>query len=135
MNIIATTVSLTVDDVAASSAFFATHLGFREVITDHGFVSLARDDAASDVVLLVCGSEVLPDKQRYERPAGMILAFTVTGLEAEYRRLQREGANITMALRDEPWGERLVQLTDPNGVVVQLVEWIAPAGAEGATGS
>lgn len=27
-----------------------------------------------------------------------------------------------MPLREEPWGERLFQLTDPNGVVVQLVE-------------
>lgn len=45
MNIIATAMSLTVDDVAASSAFFTTHLGFREVLADQGFVSLARDDA------------------------------------------------------------------------------------------
>ncbi|MFI9561564.1 VOC family protein [Nonomuraea endophytica] len=130
MNIIATTVSLTVDDVAASSAFFTTHLGFREVMADQVFACLARDDAASDVVLLRRGSEVLPGKQRYERPAGLIVAFTVTGLDTEYRRLRREGANITMPMREEPWGERLFQLTDPNGVVVQLVEWTAPAGAE-----
>ncbi|WP_283135772.1 VOC family protein [Rhizohabitans arisaemae] len=134
MNIIATTVTLTVDDVVASSAFFTTHLGFREVIADHAFVSLARDDAAGDVVLLKRGSQVLPDERRYERPAGMILAFTVTGLDAEYRRLRREGANITMPLRDEPWGDRLFQLTDPGGVVVQLVEWVAPAGAERRAG-
>ncbi|WP_433271540.1 hypothetical protein ACQPZF_12660 [Actinosynnema sp. CS-041913] len=24
---------------------------------------------------------------------------------------------------EEPWGERLFQVTAPNGVVVQLVEW------------
>lgn len=39
-----------------------------------------------------------------------------------------------MPLREEAWGERLVQLTDPNGVVVQLVEWIPPAGAGGLAG-
>ncbi|MBB5083183.1 VOC family protein [Nonomuraea endophytica] len=130
MNIITTTVSLAVDNVAASSAFFTTHLGFREVMADPSFVSLTRDDAAGDVVLLRRGSDMLPSEQRYERPAGLVLAFTVTGLEAEYRRLRREGANITMPMREEPWGERLVQLTDPNGVVVQLVEWIPPAGVQ-----
>ncbi len=28
-----------------------------------------------------------------------------------------------MPLREEPWGERLFQLTDPDGIVIQLVEW------------
>ena len=32
---------------------------------------------------------------------------------------------ITMPLRVEPWGERAFQVTDPNGVIVQLVDWNA----------
>ncbi|MEU4696148.1 VOC family protein [Nonomuraea dietziae] len=128
MNITTTTVSLTVDDVEASSGFFTTHLGFREALADEGFASLTRDDAAADVVLLRRGSEVLPENLRHQRPAGVIVAFTVTDIAAESDRLVREGANITMELRQEPWGEKLLQLTDPNGVVVQLVEWVAPAG-------
>jgi uncharacterized glyoxalase superfamily protein PhnB len=52
--------------------------------------------------------------------------FTVTGLEAEEKRLRSEGVDITMPLREEQWGERLFQLTDPNGVIVQLVEWTTP---------
>ncbi|MEU7900935.1 hypothetical protein AB0B45_49930 [Nonomuraea sp. NPDC049152] len=35
-------------------------------------------------------------------------------------------APITVPLHHEPWGEWVLQLTDPNGVVVQLVEWISP---------
>ncbi|MFI0420946.1 hypothetical protein [Spongiactinospora sp. 9N601] len=34
---------------------------------------------------------------------------------------------ITMPLRVDPWGERLFQVTDPNGVVIQLVDWVTPA--------
>ncbi|MFI6485888.1 hypothetical protein ACIBH1_48860 [Nonomuraea sp. NPDC050663] len=41
MNIIATTVSLTVEDVAAFRTFFTTHLGFLEVMVDQG-VRLAQ---------------------------------------------------------------------------------------------
>ncbi|MER5424339.1 hypothetical protein [Streptosporangium roseum] len=42
MNIIASTVSLVVDDVDASSRFFTTHLGFREAMNAEGFVSHSR---------------------------------------------------------------------------------------------
>jgi uncharacterized glyoxalase superfamily protein PhnB len=121
-------VSLTVDDVAASSDFFTTHFGYSQVMAADGFVSLAREDAAVDLVLLQRGIEVLPPEQRDQRAAGLILAFTVTAIAEHEERLRKAGAPITMPLREEPWGERLFQVTDPNGVVVQLVEWAAPAG-------
>ena len=123
LNITATTISLTVDDVAASRDFLTTHFGYREAAAADGFVSLTRGDAAADIVLLRRGIDVLPTEQRDQRAAGLILAFTVTGIAAEQERLRAAGANITMPLREEPWGERLFQVTDPNGVVLQLVEW------------
>ncbi|MFJ3233732.1 VOC family protein [Streptomyces sp. NPDC086787] len=128
MDITASTLSLTVDDVAASSDFFTTYFGYREVMAADGFVSLAREDAAVDLVLLRRGIEVLPPEQRDQRAAGLIVAFTVTGVAEHEERLRQAGAPITMPLRAEPWGERLFQVTDPNGVVVQLVEWAAPTG-------
>ncbi|MFJ8666538.1 VOC family protein [Streptomyces sp. NPDC093600] len=129
MQISTTTVSLTVDDVAASQAFFTKHLGYTEAAAADGFASLTREDAAADIVLLSRGTEVLPADQRDQRASGLILAFTVTGLEDEEKRLRAEGVEITMPLREEPWGERLFQVTDPNGVVVQFVEWAARADA------
>ncbi|MER5612279.1 VOC family protein [Streptomyces sp. NPDC002215] len=132
MQITASTVSLTVDDVAASRRFFTTHLGYAEQAAADGFVSLSRDDAAADVVLLARGIEVLPADQRDQHVSGLILAFTITGIEAEEKRLRTEGVEVTMPLREEPWGERLFQITDPNGVIVQFVEWVAPSGPENA---
>ena len=41
---------------------------------------------------------------------------------------REEGVDITMPLREEPWGERAFQVTDPNGVIVQLLDWNATAG-------
>ncbi|KPC64359.1 VOC family protein [Streptomyces chattanoogensis] len=72
MQITASTVSLTVDDVAASQRFFTSHLGYAE-------------------------------------------------------QAVAEGVDITMPLREEPWGERLFQIKDPNGVVIQFVEWATPS--------
>ncbi|MFE0380892.1 VOC family protein [Streptomyces inhibens] len=126
MNVSVSTLSLTVADVDASRDFLTTHLGYQVAMADEGFASLTRDDAAVDIVLLRRGIEVLPDEQRDQQAAGLILALTVTDLEAEEARLRGEGAPITMPLREEPWGERLFQMTDPNGVVIQLVEWTTP---------
>ncbi|OAR21965.1 glyoxalase [Streptomyces sp. ERV7] len=127
MNITTSTVSLTVADVDASRDFFTTYLGYQVAMADDGFASLTRDDDAVDIVLLRRGTEVLPAEQRDQQASGLILAFTVSDLAAQEARLRGEGAPITMPLREEPWGERLFQLTDPNGVVIQLVEWAAQA--------
>lgn len=45
-------------------------------------------------------------------------------LEAEQRRLHEKSVNTTLRLIREPWGERLFQVTDLNGIIAQLVEWI-----------
>ena len=127
MNISACAVSLTVDNVAASSAFLRTHFGFHERMAAEGFASLGRDDAGMAVIFLQRGIEVLPEGFRDQRATGVILAFTVMDLAGEEARVKSEGIEITMPLREEPWGERLFQVTDPNGVIIQLVEWTSPS--------
>ncbi|MEU1462745.1 VOC family protein [Streptomyces sp. NPDC005727] len=133
MNVTAFTVSLTVADVDASREFLCTHLGYRQAMAADGFASLSRDDAAADIVLLRQGIEVLPAEQRDRHATGLILALTVTGIEAQERRLRNAGVPITMPLREEPWGERLFQVTDPNGIVIQLVEWVTPHAGDPVT--
>ncbi|MFF4489669.1 VOC family protein [Streptomyces sp. NPDC001544] len=125
MKIASAAVCLTVDDVPASAAFLIRHFGFQEAMAAEGFASLGREDAPN-VIFLQRGIEVLPEGFRDQHAAGVIIVFTVTDLEAEYERLQSEGVSITMPLREEPWGERLFQVTDPNGVTLQLVAWATP---------
>ena len=128
MQISATAVSLTVDDVPASSGFLVRHFGFREDQAADGFASLSRDDAGMSVVFLRRGLATLPADQRDEHAAGLILAFVGADLEGELAGLRAEGVAITMPLTVEEWGERAFQVRDPNGVIVQLVDW---AGATG----
>jgi uncharacterized glyoxalase superfamily protein PhnB len=123
VRITATAVSLNVDDVAASSAFLVRHFGFREEMAADGFASLTREDAGMNVAFLRRGLPTLPADQRGVHAAGLILAFVVDDLEGELRRLQDEGVAITMPLTVEEWGERAFQVRDPNGVIVQLVDW------------
>jgi len=127
MKITASAVSLNVDDVAASVRFLTTHFGFRETMSADGFASLARDDTGMNVVFLRRGLDMLPDDQRHDHACGLILAFEVEDLEGELARLQAEGVRVTMPLRSEEWGERAFQVRDPNGVIVELLDWNAPA--------
>ena len=66
---------------------------------------------------------MLPEGFRHRHADGLILAFTVDDLAAQEARIKSEGVEITMALREEPWGEKLFQVTDPSGIIVQFVEW------------
>ncbi|MEO3746961.1 VOC family protein [Plantactinospora sp. B5E13] len=126
MKITSSAVSLNVDDVAASSDFLTTHFGFRQEMAADGFASLTRDDAGMNVVFLRRGLATLPADQRDDHARGLILAFVVDDLEGELARLQAEGVTITMPLTTEEWGERAFQVRDPNGVIVQLVDWNGP---------
>ncbi|MFD4022516.1 VOC family protein [Streptomyces sp. NPDC058576] len=128
MNIIASAVVLTVGHPAASSRFFTSHLGFREVLVADDVIHLSRDDAATDLVVLRGDAQPHPGQQPTAH-ADVVVSFTVTDLAAEHERLRREGARITMPLRQEPWGEWVLRLLDPNGVVIQIVEWVPPVGA------
>ena len=125
MKITASAVSLNVEDVAASSAFLAEHFGFQVQMAADGFASLAREDAGLNVIFLRRGLSTLPTDQREDHAQGLILAFTVDDLEGELARLQAEGVTITMPLTEEEWGERCFQVRDPNGVIVQLVDWVS----------
>ena len=128
MQVRSSTISLTVADVAASAGFFVEHLGYQQQMAAEGFASLRRDDHALDVVFLQQGIEVLPEDQRDQHASGLIVALAVADLDAELARLTSEGVAITLPLQEEEWGERLFQIKDPNGVVVELLEWIDGTG-------
>jgi uncharacterized glyoxalase superfamily protein PhnB len=130
MRITSSAVSLNVDDVAASSTFLREHFAFREDMAADGFASLTRDDAGMNVIFLRRGLATLPADQRDDHAGGLILAFVVDDLEGELARLRHEGVAITMPLTAEDWGERAFQVRDPNGVIVQLVDWNGPRADE-----
>ena len=125
MKITASAISLSVDDVTASATFVKQYFGFSEQMSADGFVSLAREDAGFNLVFLRTGLKSFkPTHMREHRADGLLIAFVVDDIDTEYARLQAEGVPITTPIETEPWGERFFQVTDPNGVVIQLVQWI-----------
>jgi predicted enzyme related to lactoylglutathione lyase len=125
MEITASAISLNVDDVTASAEFVKQHFGFEEDMSAEGFVSLSRPDAGFNLIFLQTGLKSFkPDHLRGHRADGLLVVFVVDDIDREYTRLQSKGVTITTPIETESWGERFFQVTDPNGVVVQLVQWM-----------
>ena len=129
MRITSSAVSLNVDDPVASAAFLVDHYGFSEDMAADGFVSLSRPDAGFNVIYLRTGLSTFKPESAKGRADGLLLVFVVDDVDAEYERLRRDGVAITTPVETEPWGERYFQVTDPNGVVIQLVEWVEAPSA------
>ena len=126
MHISSSAISLIVNDIAASSSFLISHFGFHETMSAEGFVSLEHDDVGTGIVFLQHGREWLPAGFRDPNTAGVIISFVVSDLASEETRLRSEGVEITIPIWEQPWGERLFRVTDPNGLAIEVVEWSAP---------
>ncbi|MDZ8260759.1 VOC family protein [Nostoc sp. ChiQUE01b] len=125
MQITASALSLNVDDVMASAMFIKQHFGFYEEMSAEGFICLSRPDAGFNLIFLQTGlASFKPIHMQGHRADGLLIVFVVDDIDREYTRIQTEGVPITTAIETEPWGERFFQVTDPNGVVIQLVQWV-----------
>ncbi|AIY19550.1 glyoxalase [Pimelobacter simplex] len=125
MQITSSAISLNVPDPAAS-ARFAAHLGFTEEMSADGFISLGHPTAGMNVIFLRTGLATFkPARIAGDAGQGTLLAFVVTGLDAEFERIVAAGATVVTPPETEPWGERYCQFSDDNGLVWQLVEWVS----------
>lgn len=125
MRITESAISLNVPDPRASAQFVIDHLGFVERMSADGFVSLAREDAGMNLIYLRTGlSTFKPARIAGSAGDGLLVVFVVEDIDGEYDRLRREGVPILTPIETEEWGERYFQMEDPNGIVIQLVQWV-----------
>lgn len=106
------TLAAHVADVRAGAAFYVDLLGFRPIMVEDYVAKLVQPHTDVELALL-------PG----ETAAGVLLALEVADVSAEARRLADAGASVGPVV-DEEWGERLCQVRDPNGLTVQLVQWL-----------
>ncbi|GED97937.1 VOC family protein [Gordonia crocea] len=127
MSITAMAISLNVANPAASAAFLTEHLGFRTEMEADGFVSLASPlEGGPNVIFLRTGLQTFrPAYRAGSAGEGLLLAFVVDDLDGDFARMRGAGAPVVTEPETEPWGERYCQFADPNGIIVQLVQWVA----------
>jgi uncharacterized glyoxalase superfamily protein PhnB len=126
MKITASAISLNVADVTASAEFVKKHFGFTETMNvPDTVVSLTREDAGFNLIYLKTGLETFkPKRIADDAGKGLLVVFVVENIDAEYERLRSENVPIITPIETEPWGERYFQVEDPNGIIIQLVQWM-----------
>ena len=125
MRITGSAISLNVADAAESAAFMETHFGFERAMEAEGFVSLRRADAGFNLIFLNVGlSTFRPASHAGPAGPGVLIVFEVENIDAEWEQLQDRQLTFPTPIETEPWGERYFQVLDPNGIIVQLVQWV-----------
>jgi catechol 2,3-dioxygenase-like lactoylglutathione lyase family enzyme len=124
MRVTGTAVSLNVPDPQASADFLTRHIGYAVAMQDDGFISLAHPQAPNIVLLRTGLPTFKPATHAGSVRDGLIIAFVVDDIDAEFVRMKGGGASVVTPPETEPWGERFCQFRDPNDVIVQLITWL-----------
>ncbi|MGE2713788.1 VOC family protein [Mycolicibacterium litorale] len=125
MNVTATAISLNVPDPQASADFLAQHVGYTVAMQDDGFVSLEHSAGGPNVVYLRTGLPTFKPAHRAGSAGdGLLLVFVVDDVDAAFESVRGGGAPVVTPPETEPWGERYCQFEDPNGIIVQFVQWV-----------
>ncbi|WP_169085034.1 VOC family protein [Paenibacillus sp. PL91] len=119
--------------VAESAEFYQRHFGFEVVYESDWYVSLrtGEDQQRSyELALLDAGHPTIPATYR-KRAEGLILNMEVDNVDKEYKRLVLD-AKLTLEqdIRDEDFGQRHFILSDPGGVLIDVIEMIPPSEEE-----
>ena len=115
MEVLASRVLLRPSDPTASRSFYRDVLGLA-VYREFG----PRDDPG---VVFFLGTGLLEVSGRAaEPPRGLALWLQVRDLAGEHARLRAAGVPVVREPRLEPWGLVEMELADPDGVRLVLVE-------------
>ncbi|MCG7523533.1 VOC family protein [Streptomyces sp. OfavH-34-F] len=110
-----------------SHAFYTRLLGFETTFEADWYVSLRRPEAPGyELALLDHTHPTVPAGHRV--PAqGLLLNFEVEDVDAEWDRLvTAEGLPPVLELRSEDFGQRHFIVSDPNGVLIDVITPITP---------
>jgi catechol 2,3-dioxygenase-like lactoylglutathione lyase family enzyme len=135
--------ALAAADPRASADWFVEHFGFVVGIDLGWYVNTQHPQHANvSVDFVVNDHESWPEAMRTRPVSGALLAFLVEDVDAEEARLRAAGVEVVLELVTEPWGQRRFQVAGPDGVLVEVLqmvapdpEWLAANGLTGATGA
>jgi catechol 2,3-dioxygenase-like lactoylglutathione lyase family enzyme len=114
-------------DVAGTAAFYQAHFGFAVLFTSDWYVHLqSTSDASVNLAVLDGSHETIPAVGR-GAVSGLLLNFEVGDVDAEHARLAAAGLPMLLELRDEAFGQRHFITTDPNGVLIDVIQPIPPS--------
>ncbi|GAA2890017.1 hypothetical protein Acy02nite_32730 [Actinoplanes cyaneus] len=112
---------------ATAAAWFAEHFGFT-INIDLGWYVNTQHAGHQNVTLdfVQRDHESWPEATRGRTIVGTMLAFLVADVDAEFERLSAAGLRVVMPLVTEKWGQRRFQVAGPDGLLVEVLQAVAP---------
>lgn len=117
------------DDVTACATFYRKLLPLGTVFETDWYAQLQSADDSNLQLGFVRYDHASVPKHFGTRAAGVFVTIEVNDVDSVHARAKEIGLDITYALRDEPWGQRHFMVTDPSGLLVDVVKLI-PADPE-----
>lgn len=118
---------LMTDRVAETARYYEQHFRFTRLFDSDWYVHLQSvEDAGVNLAILDGDHATIPQAARGGRASGVLLNFEVADASAEYQRVLDQGLDVQLALRDEAFGQRHFIVKDPNGVLIDVIQPIAP---------
>ena len=116
------------DQIAVSRDFYTSHFDFEVVFEADWYVSLrSRSNPAYELALLDYHHSSLPEA--YRQPArGVLINVEVTDVDEIYSQLTENGLPMILELKSEDWGQRHFITRDPNDILIDVIQNIAPTG-------
>ncbi|GAK42895.1 glyoxalase/bleomycin resistance/extradiol dioxygenase family protein [Paenibacillus urinalis] len=122
------------EKVALSSAFYSTYFQFEKVYEADWYVSLklTNGKVPYELALLDASHPTIPSV--YQKSVqGLILNIEVDDVDSEYKRLiMDEKLPLQLDIRNEEFGQRHFITSDPNGVLIDIIQIIPPSETESA---
>lgn len=115
------------ENPAASGAWFAEHFGFKVGIDLGWYVNTQHPEHPSiSLDFVQRDHDSWPEATRGKNIVGTLLAFLVADVDAEFERLTSAGLTVIMPLVTERWGQRRFQVAGPDGLLVEVLQMVAP---------
>ncbi|GAA4605145.1 catechol 2,3-dioxygenase-like lactoylglutathione lyase family enzyme [Actinoplanes octamycinicus] len=112
---------------AVSAAWFTEHFGFAVGVDLGWYVNTQHTDhPALSLDFVQRDHPSWPAATRGKTVVGTLLAFLVADVDAEYARLGDEGLEVVLPPVTEPWGQRRFQVAGPDGLLVEVLQQVAP---------
>jgi uncharacterized glyoxalase superfamily protein PhnB len=115
------------EKLSETKLFYTKVLGFG-VSFENEFYLLLHTPNKSDQI-----SFLLPNhpsqKPIFQSPftgKGMYITIEVENVDELYQTIKKQGIEIEIELRNEPWGDRHFAIVDPNGIGIDIVTYSKP---------
>ncbi len=114
-------------EIPATRDFYVQHFGFTLTFESDWYISLKSADERFELAFVAHDHETVVAE--YQQPvAGLLLNFEVEDVDSEYERLiNGAGLPLRRELLSEDFGQRHFATSDPNGVLIDVIQVIPPS--------